>query len=137
VISGTEDAATIFPSGWPTITFPLPEGAPLPNLNIILDEETGPADFTTGALHFENITLSAPGVGAFPGLVLTTGTITIDSSEAPQVSGGSITLQGSDLNEQGEMTLVTAAALTKPPVDTVENVGGGVFALEITVKESN
>lgn len=135
VLNGSEDAVTIAPSGWPTITFPLPDGAPLPELNILLDEETGPTDFSAGALNFEDVTLSSPGVGAFPGLTLTTGSITIDSSVAPQVSGGSLTVTGSDLDDQGEMTLVTAAALTRPPVDTVDNVGGGVFALVITVKE--
>jgi len=135
VLSGEGDDVTIRPDGWPTITFPLPEGAPIPELKILLDEETEAASLASGALQFENVTLSSPGVGVFAGLTLTTGSLTIDSSQAPNVSGGSLTLTGSDLNASGEMKLVIMAALTKPPVDTVENVGGGVFGLEITLQE--
>lgn len=135
ILSGEENAVKILPEGWPTITFPLPDGAPLPELNILLDEETTTSDFTAGALEFNDVTLSAPGVGVFSGLTLTTGSITIDSSQAPNVSGGSITFQGADLDDNGSMVLVVASPLTKPPVDTVEQVGGGVFGLVITVQE--
>ena len=137
-LSGSEGEATLTPEGWPTIVFPLPETDPPPplsSLNILLDEEVGPVDFSSGDLVFENAVLSAPGVGVFSGLTLTTGSITITSAEAPKVFGGTITLTGSPLNDSGEMKLVVAAALVNPPVNTVASVGEGVFGLEITLQE--
>ena len=135
ILAADGDQVSIKPDGWPQITFPLPEDAPLPEINIVLDEETEQVDFSTGSLKFENVILSAPGVGAFGGLTLTTGDITIDSSVAPQVFGGSFNLTGSDLNDNGEMTLVVMAPLTEGAVKDVEDVGGGVFGLEIQLKE--
>jgi hypothetical protein len=136
IFNGEENAVKILPEGWPTITFPLPDDAPIPEINIVLNEETPTADFTSGSLKFEGVTLEgAGGAGVYPGLTLTTGSITIDSSQAPNVVGGSITFTGSDLDSDGEMTLVVAAALTNSAVKDQEKVGGGVFGLYITVQE--
>lgn len=135
ILAGDGDQVSLKPDGWPQITFPLPDGAPLPEINIVLDEETEVVDFSSGSLTFENVILSAPGVGAFGGLTLTTGDLTIDSSAAPNVFGGAFNLTGSDLNESGEMTLVVMAALNEGAVKDVDNVGGGVFGLEIQLKE--
>lgn len=135
ILNGPEDAVKILPEGWPTITFPLPDGAQIPEINILLSEETATSNFATGSLKFEDVMVEAPGVGVFPGLTLTTGSITLDSSQAPNVSGGSITLTGSDLDSDGKMTLVIASPLTRPPVDTEPKVGGGVFGVSLTVQE--
>lgn len=128
-----EDQATLTPEGWPKITFPLPSG-PLAELEITVSNEAS-ADFSTGALEFAGVNFVGSNVVFLDGLALTTSNVTIDSSQAPDVFGGSITFAGSELNDQGEMTLVVAAPLTVPPVDTVENVGGGVFGLEIDLRE--
>jgi hypothetical protein len=135
ILNGPDNAVKILPEGWPTITFPLPDGAPIPDLKLVLSEETDTADFSSGKLKIDNVTIEAPGVDTFPGLTLTTGSITIDSSQAPNVSGGTITLTGSDLDSTGKMTLVIAAPLTRPAVKDQDKVGGGVFGLYLTVQE--
>jgi hypothetical protein len=135
ILNGPENAVMILPEGWPQVTFPLPAGSQIPEINIVLSEETSTADFSSGSLKIDDVTMEAPGVGVFPGLTLTTGSITIDSSQAPNVSGGSITFTGSDLDSDGKMTLVVASPLTRPPVDTEPKVGGGVFGLEISLQE--
>ncbi len=136
ILSGEGDEVILTTGGWPTITFPLPpNGVGLTELDIVLDEDSTPTDFSGSSLTFDGLTFTGGGVVTLSGLSLTTGSVTIDSAVAPNVSGGTITLTGSELNDQGEMTLVVAAPLTSPPVDTVENVGGGVFGLEVTLKE--
>lgn len=136
ILSGEGSEVTLATGGWPTVTFPLPpNGVGLTELDIVLDDDSAPVDFSGSSLTFENLTFVGGGVVTLSGLTLTTGSITIDSAVAPNVAGGSITLTGSELNDQGEMTLVIAAPLTAPPVDTVDQVGGGVFAIELTVKE--
>ncbi len=126
----------VLPENWPKITFPLPAGSPLTELEIKLAEETGEAPFgDDGVLTFEGVAFSGSNVVNLSDLTLTTGTVTIDSSKAPKVVGGTISFEGSPLNDAGEMKLVVAAPLTVPPVDTVAKVGGGVFGMEITLKK--
>ncbi len=123
-------------TGWPRITFPLPEGAPIPDLSISLSSDSDPVTLgSDGKIAFEGLDFNGSNVVSLNNLKLTTDSITFTSAEAPNVSGGSITFTGSALNDQGEITLVVAAALTVPPVDTTEKVGGGVFGMELTLKE--
>ncbi|MFO1462501.1 MAG: hypothetical protein U1F66_01890 [bacterium] len=126
----------ILTENWPAIKFPLPAGSPLAEMEIKLAEDTGEADFgDDGKLSFEGVAFSGSNVVNLTGLTLTTESLTIGSDKAPNVVGGSINFQGSPLNDQGEMTLVVAAPLTVPPVDTVAKVGGGVFGMEIHLKK--
>ncbi len=121
---------------WPAITFPLPAGSPIANMEIKLADDTPEADFgSDGKLTFDGVSFSGSNVVNLTGLKLTTESITIGSDVAPNVVGGSITFQGSPLNAQGEMVLVVAAPLNVPPVDTVAKVGGGVFGMEIHLKK--
>ncbi len=130
------ETASIATSGWPTITFPLPEGSPISEMEIKLAEDTPQGTFADGKLTIEGISVSGSNVVNLSGLTLTTESITIGSDRAPNVKDGTITFTGSALNEtSGEMTLVIAAPLTVPPVDTVAQVGGGVFGMEIKLKK--
>ena len=126
----------ILKNNWPKITFPLPDGAPLDSLEISLEEDTGEATLgADGALTFEDTAFNGSSVIHLTGLKLTTGSVTIDSSQAPNVHGGTITFEGSPLSAEGEMKLVVAAPLLGPPLEDTAQVGGGVFGMEVTVKK--
>lgn len=129
------DEATLTPDGWPTITFPLPPGNDLDEL-IITTTNDSISDFSSGSLDFQGLDFSGSQVVNLTNLNLTTGTVSIDSSQAPNVVDGSITFEGSDLTGDGEMTLVVAAPLVGGILDSQE-IAGGVFGLELTVKETN
>lgn len=129
------DQATLTPEGWPTVKFPLPPNDQgIDEVDITLDSE-GTADFSGASLEFTGMTFVGSGFITLSNLTLTTGSVTVDSSQAPNVFDGSLTLQGSEL-DQGKMTLVVAAPLTVPPVDTIPSVGGGVFGLELELEEA-
>jgi hypothetical protein len=126
----------IFPENWPVITFPLPAGSPIAQLDIKMVEETSDVAFgEDGVLTFEGLAFKGGGVVNLTGLTLTTGSITIDSSVAENVFGGSISFEGAPLNEAGEMVLVIAAPLTVESVAEQPKVGGGVFGMEIHFKK--
>jgi len=133
---GDGDKVKIVKENWPAITFPLPAGSPLAEMEIKLAEDTGEVDFADdGVLTFDGVAFSGSNVVNLTNLTLTTGAVTVGSDKAPNVVGGSITFTGSPLNDQGEMVLVVAAPLTVAPVDTVAKVGGGVFGMEIHLKK--
>jgi len=129
------DKAVLPSTGWPTITFPLPAGSPISELEITLPDDSPEGTFIAGELVLEGLTFSGSNVVNLSDLTLTTGSLTITSEQAPNVAGGTITFTGSALNDAGEMTVVIAAPLTKPPVDTVAQVGGGVFGMEVKLKK--
>jgi len=130
------ETASIKTSGWPTITFPLPAGSPIPEMAITLADDSPEGTFSAdGKLSIEGMAFSGSNVVNLADITLTTDSITIGSDKAPNVLGGTITFTGSPLNDQGEMTIVIAAPLTVPPVDTVAKVGGGVFGLEVKLKK--
>lgn len=129
------EKAVLPADGFPVITFPLPAGSPIPELEIKLADDSPEGSFAAGVLQLDGLSFSGSNVVNLADLTLTTGTITIGSDKAPNVLGGTITFTGSPMNEAGEMTVVVAAPLTVPPVDTVENVGGGVFGMEIRLKQ--
>jgi hypothetical protein len=126
----------ILKNNWPTVTFPLPDGSPLESLSISLEQDTAQATLgADGALSFEGTAFSGSGVIHLTGLNLTTGSLTIDSSQAPNVHGGTVTFEGSPLSAEGEMTMVVAAPLLGPPLEDTANVGGGVFGMKITFQK--
>jgi hypothetical protein len=126
----------ILKNNWPKVTFPLPDGSPLDSLEISLEEDTGEATLgADGALTFEDTAFNGSSVIHLTGLKLTTGSVTIDSSQAPNVHGGTVTFEGSPLSDGGEIKLVVAAPLLGPPLEDTANVGGGVFGMEITFQK--
>jgi len=126
----------ILKNNWPKVTFPLPDGAPLESLEISLEEDTPEGTLgSDGALTFEGVAFNGSNVIHLTGLKLTTGSVTIDSSQAPNVHGGTVTFEGSPLSAEGEIKLVVAAPLLGPPLEDTAQVGGGVFGMEITFKK--
>src|SRR6185369_18048520 len=107
---GDGNKVKILKENWPAVTFPLPAGSPLTEMEIKLADDTGEVDFgDDGVLAFDGVAFSGSNVVNLSNLTVTTGSLSIGSDKAPNVVGGSITFQGSPLNDKGEMVLVVAA----------------------------
>lgn len=131
-----DDKLVLEPEGWPEINFPLPDNT---TLGIGVGSASSPVEFGgDGSLTFENMTfIGAGGAITLTGLTLTTGTITIEKSEAPNLATDSISRTGSSLDANGNMTLVVLAALPvdDPILQNQNEVKGGAFGLTLKLKE--